>query len=135
MNFIIDIGSRQSGKTTRLVDYVVSRITNGLYATVIVGSHHMCRITDDLIIKKLKTYKKYNKCKKYYTVIAYQSIETLNGTPFIDLQSTMFFYDEFDYYIDSINPEYLTVKGYYCSTPSFRSIDACVDNLKNKILK
>lgn len=125
MSFILDISSRGHGKTTRLVEFARSRINIGKPCLIILPS--------SIHIDKLKLALK--ECNSLlFDVIEFDRIDKVTNSEIINLNKSMFLYDDFDYYIDKINPEWLTFKGYYAATPIGKSPAQCINNLMSKIL-
>lgn len=107
---MLDIGSRRSGKTTRLVNFVVDRLKNASKPALIITVNERHTKNIELLFDKKKLPKKY---KKLYNIISYDNIHKMSGLICADLNTSMFFYDDIDLYIDRISPEWLTAKGYY----------------------
>lgn len=125
MSFILDISSHGHGKTTRLVEFARSRINVGKPCLIILPS--------DIHINKLKLSLK--ECNSdLFDIVEFDKIDKVTNSEIMNLNKSMFLYDDFDYYIDKINPEWLTFKGYYAATPIGKSPAQCINNLMSKIL-
>ena len=68
-----------------------------------------------------------------YSVIGYNEVDSVRGKNCVDLNDSMYFYDDFDYYINDIKSEWLSLKGYYTTMPLGKSYKECVDNLFTKL--
>jgi hypothetical protein len=129
MNFIVDISSRQSGKTTRLIKFAAERILFGKPCLIITPSSRQA----DYVKDELDRYLHY-KHRELYEVVGCDNLDVIKGKANIsDLNISMILYDDFDVYIDKIDTEWLTLKGYYTTTPLVRSIKECVSNLITKL--
>jgi len=125
MSFILDISSHGHGKTTRLVEFARSRLSIGKPCLIIVPS--------PINIDKIK--QSLSKCdSNLFDAVEFDKIDQIKNLDLINLNKSMFLYDDFDYYIDKINSNWLTFKGYYAATPIGKSPAQCIENLMRKVL-
>ena len=132
---IIDINSRRSGKTTRLVENVVRRLTFGEKSVII--SHSFCMA--NMILKRVRELNQIcNQCGGSSTVsgsvisAGYNSVSLRGYDPYV----WMHHYDEFDFYLSEIDSNLLYSNGYYCSSPSSYTVssESCLIKLVDRVV-
>lgn len=145
---IIDINKRQSGKTTRLIDNALRRLENNEKSIIItyntdMSKYIMGRIRKEIVDRDIfgkflhhpqdTKFTIANRDTTYIRALAFQSCTTqLIG---LDDTDYMFHYDEFDFYINEIEPYFLKHFGYYCSTPSPETVSdqSCLIRLIDRV--
>jgi hypothetical protein len=145
---IIDIGDRQSGKTTRLINQAFEDFLGG--CNVIIVGHNM-----DSALRTFKCLRQM--IRDYYvTSIVEDNAHSIGvdygnramcvsaGRLDINLRGIVIpieasknnwrvYYDEFDFYVDALDAHLLDSNGYYCSTPESGSHNDCLVRLVNRI--
>ena len=131
---IIDINNRRSGKTTRLVENVVRRLSFSEKSVIISHNFDMAR-------RILKYVRELNQiCNQRggstsingcVIVSGYNSVSLRGYDPNVWLHH----YDEFDFYLHLMDSNLLYSNGYYCSTPGFSvSPESCLINLVDRVI-
>ena len=125
----LEISSRQTGKTTRMIKSVIDNIINhsGLRINIFLKDYLRAVNIKNLILKELKEYKniKIDIIKDFY-------IQGNTNTPYIQGKTTYYFFINFfirqscaffnekNYYDDFDEFDYkfhFDKNGYYCTTP------------------
>ena len=89
MSFILDISSHGHGKTTRLVEFARSRINVDKPCLIIVPSDISINRTRPLL----------EKCNSLlFDVVEFDKINKVTNSEIMNLNKSMFLYDDFDYY-------------------------------------
>ena len=144
---IIDINKRQTGKTTRMIDNVLRRLENNEKSIIItyntdISKYIINRIKREIVERDIfgkflhhpqdTRFTVANRDTTYIRALSFQSTTQLIG---LDDCSHMFHYDEFDFYINEIEPYFLKYDGYYCTTPSPETVSDqnCLIRLVDKV--
>ena len=144
---IIDVNSRRSGKTTRLINNVLERLVNDQKSIIVcmnhsTSTHIMGRIRQEIekrdLFGKFQHHREDSSFEIKNRETVYVKAVTHNSSDLVGYNTVdwMFHYDEFDFYIDDIEPYYLQRNGYYCTTPRSEKVDdikVCIQNLLNKL--
>jgi len=146
-SLIIDISPRISGKTAKLINNVLDRLVNDKKSIIVCCNNEtaksiMERIRKEIVGRDLFGKFQHNREDTTFEIktrdTIYVKATTFNPNNLIGIpeREYMFHYDEFDHYINEIEPYFIMQKGYYCTTPkneSMRDYEKCLDNLMKKI--
>lgn len=144
----IDISGRQTGKTTRLIDSVLGRLAQDERSVIFCHSNNMAnyiidKIREEIISRDIFGKFMHHRCDTRLEVRNRDTIY-IKVTPYNNQQLLSFamepnclcYYDEFDFYIDDINPILLKKSmGYYCSTPVGGETRADIEICRRRLMK
>jgi len=146
-NIVVDIGPRRSGKTTKLINNVLDRLVNDKKSIIVCCNNETAKGIMQRIRKEINDRDLFGKfqhhredttfeIKNRETVYVKAMIPNCHCLIGIPDWEYMFHYDEFDQYIDKMEPYFVMPKGYYGTTPKSENMldyKKCLDNLMKKI--